>query len=231
MTRAFWIAADLIKDAAASGSFLGLVVFLGLWLPFQAGLIDGLNARAGQVPALRHSIVMNASWPALAILGVHAQVFFPRRFRRELEPLLAAPVTDLEIVVGLSLPVLIVMAGSPPVTFVLNRLGLRLAADALPDEMSGQFCQLWLATQVACLWLTAFGLDASFKARTQGAYVIRATIGYLVLAGVDAVLFTLRLTGHARLEAPVMAAALASGAGALCLVSLRLDREDLIERI
>ena len=231
MKRAFWIAVDLTRDALASVSFVFLTVFLGLWLPFQAGLLDGGISRLITAPGMRHSLVMNASWPSLAVLGLHAHVFFPRRLKRELEPMLAAPVADGEIVLGLALPVLAVMAIVPPLTFALNMLGYRLTAGCLPSGLGAELARLWLAMPVACLWLSAFSIDAAFRSTDQGSYLLRVAAGYLVLSALDAILFTLSFTGFPRLVVPAMALALAGGAAALWIVGLRVDRECLVERV
>jgi hypothetical protein len=231
MKRSLWIAADLLEDAMATGAFWSVGAFLGLWLPLQAGLIDGLASRGFPLFALRHSMTLNASWPVLAVLGLHAHVFLPRRIRRELEPLLLTPIDDLDLVAGLSLPMLGVMLAAPPLTFGLNMAGFRFAAGRLPAEMPTEFGMLCLGTQVACLWLTAASVDASLRATTQAGYMARLLAGYALVGVLDAAFLVLRLTGYPRLQVPAMCLAMAGGAVVLGLVSRRVDRELLIRRI
>jgi hypothetical protein len=229
--RSLWIAADLLKDAAASGAFWSVGAFLGMWLPLQAGLIDGLVSRGFPLFGLRHSMTLNACWPALAVLGLHAHVFLPRRIRRELEPLLLTPVDDRDLVAGLSLPMVGVMLAAPPIAFCLNMAGFRFAAGHLPEGMPREFGMLCLSTQVACLWLTAASVDASLRSTTQAGYMARLLAGYAFVGVLDAAFLALRLTGYPRLQVPLMCLAMAGGAGVLGLVSRRVDRELLIRRI
>ena len=234
MRRGLWIAIDLARDARASGAFVMLSIFLALWLPLQAGMMDGLAARlpaldriAGSLP-VRRSLMMNASWPALAMTGLHAHVFFPRRRSREHEPLLAAPISDLDLALGLSLPMMAVMVLAPFWSLVLNMAGYRLAAGRLPADLPAELARLALCTLAATLVLTAAVLRACFRATTQGGFTARVLAGYAVLAGIDLAAGALSFAGRSWMVPPLLGLACAAAAGAAWLAVCRLDRERLI---
>jgi uncharacterized membrane protein len=96
--------------------------------------------------------------------------------------------------------------------------------------MAAELGLLFLATQVAGLWLTAASLDGLFQSSTQAGYAARLLAGYLVVGLLDAAFASLRLAGLPHLVAPAMGLAMAGGAAAFWIVSLRLDREFLIQR-
>ena len=228
MRNSFWIALDLVRDAAASGAFLAMALFLGCWLPLQAGMLDGLTGGLMLAPSMRRSLVMNASWPVLAMVGIQAHVFLPRRISRELEPLAALPVTDFQIALGLSLPVLAAAILSAPLTFILNEAGYRVAAGRFSAGLEAQLAELWLGTLAAGLILGAAALDGCLRGRGQAGFSARVAAGYCVLALVDALIFVLRLLAMSTLVLPALCAAIVLGLLASWMTARRLDRELLV---
>ena len=91
MRPAFLIAADIARVVGRTWTIPVVMLNLVAYMPFQQGLIDGWTGSAWI--AMRLTLSVHALLPSLMMMIVFAEVIVPRKLRREMEPLLAAPVT------------------------------------------------------------------------------------------------------------------------------------------
>lgn len=232
LRRALWIAADLCTEPPPL-PLTGLVVFMMLvFLPFQIGFVDGSLARARihDVPAFRQTLSAHGAWPALAVLALTQGAVFARRQRRELEPLLAAPVSALQIVGGYALPSLALCLIGPLIMFPATMLGYRVLGGEFLRAPAQELFLSYLLVMTAGLWMTAAGIAGALRARHVQSLIAYGALGYAALLGIDATTAALRAEGAQALAIALTVAACIAGAAALACVAKGLDRERLIRR-
>ncbi|HET9480709.1 MAG TPA: hypothetical protein VFP98_03050 [Candidatus Polarisedimenticolia bacterium] len=232
MSRICWIAADLIRETRALGRRHWITLVFAILWPAAMALIDGGSARGMVWPdgmGLRHSIVLNAVGPGSLAMVILIEVFHARRLRRELEPLLAAPVTDIEIVLGTALPSLASVAILALASFPLVRLSTSLGAGRPIGSLAGQLAMHLLASAAGGVWATVILLHAAFRSATESGLAMRAAAGFLLPGLLDTGVAAAGLLGPPRAPAVVLAAGLAAGVAALPVAAFRLKREDLLD--
>lgn len=230
MKNALWIAADLCAETPPR-LLVGVVSFMMLILiPFQMGMMDGGLTRGGVVifPQARTTLSMHGAWPVLAVLALVQNTIFSRRQRRELEPVLAAPVSGLSIVAGYALPVAAACIAGPLLMFPWMTLGYRLSGGSFLT--AGDLGASCLLVWVAGAGLTGPGIAAALYARhTQSMFGLTA-LAYGGLVAIDGLMLALRALGLDALVVPGLLLSAGAGVAALGAVAARLDRERLIRR-
>ncbi|HKY32530.1 MAG TPA: hypothetical protein VJV23_08345 [Candidatus Polarisedimenticolia bacterium] len=233
MRRALLVAADLAREALTSPRWWMIPPMMGLLLPIQMGVTDGLAAGRGSavILDLRLWLVTNALWPCLIWLGLAAEILFPRKLRGELEPLLAAPISGRELGLGFALPAagaaaLFVAAGIPA-----TLLGYRMGAGRLPADPAWEAAYLLLAVWADSLVAGAAVLHAFFRAQSAGGFLLRSCLALLPLAAAEGALFMLRGAGRRAACLGLLALMIAGGILLLRWAGSRLDRERLLGRI
>jgi len=226
-----WIALDLAVEARRRTAFLWLTVPFLAWWPFQMGFIDG-GAAASPLWAsgfgFRHSLVMGAAWPAVAGLGMLAEIVVPRKLAGELEPLLATPVSERELVAAFAAPTFAATLVYPLIAHPLALAGYRLGAGCWPPEGGRGFLHLCLSAQVAGAWLAASGVASLFACRGTSGFMLGSLSGYGALIPADAGQAVLAFCGLSRWIGPALIVSLAAGVAALWLVARRVPREALL---
>jgi hypothetical protein len=232
--RALWIALDLCADPPPRALILISAGMMLVFVPFQVAFVDGTLARlhlAHLMPPLRQTLTAHGAWPALVALTLAQGTVFARRQRRELEPLLAAPVSGFHLVAGYALPSLALCLAGPAIMFPATMLGYRALAGAFPPAPARELGMSCLLVTTAGAWVTAAGVHAALRARHVQSLLARSALGYAALVAIDGLAAALRATGCDALLVPLLAAALGMGGAALWGTALRLDRERLLRRL
>ena len=137
MKKSFWIALDLCADPPPRFLIAIGAVMMLVFLPFQMAFVDGSIARtslAHVMPPLRHTLSAHGAWPGILAVALAQGTVFARRQRRELEPLLCAPVSARDIVAGYALPSLALCLAGPVVMFPATMLGYRVLGGTFPPS-------------------------------------------------------------------------------------------------
>ncbi len=188
MRRALWLACDLAREGPSPGRAAAVLVYPALLLPLQSGLIDGALSGTGVIPGwlgLRLSMTLAALPCGIAALGVTLEAFFPRRIRGDIEPILATPLTERELIAACALPGWLLAVLAPLTTHLLALAGYALGAGRLPEAAASQYAWSVLATAVAMVWITAAVTRAMFAARSLGAAMAWGMAGFLPAAATD----------------------------------------------
>ena len=234
MKKSFWIALDLCADPPPRFLIAISAVMMLVFLPFQMAFVDGSIARtslAHVMPPLRHTLSAHGAWPGILAVTLAQGTVFSRRQRRELEPLLCAPVSARDIVTGYALPSLALCLAGPAVMFPVTMLGYRVLGGAFPPEPMRELAISGLLVLTAGAWVTAAGIHAALGARHVQSMLLRTALGYPPLVVIDCLVVALRALGWGALVVPFLLVALGAGVALLSCVARTLDRERLLHRV
>lgn len=229
MKAAFWIAADLAREAIATPAMRAIAPLMMAAMPAWQGLLDGWIG--SEANPMRLWLSGNAIMPSILLAGLFADIVMPRLLAGEMEPLLAAPVRDRDIIVAHMIPVaacqaIYLIAGIP-----ITMAAYRLASGAFPAHVWRDAAHLALGSTTASVLVAASMGRALVTCRSVGSFLLRAFLPLTGIALLDVVCWLLRWTGHPDVAPVVLAGALVSAFALAWWAAGRLDRERLLARV
>ncbi|MGH9870299.1 MAG: hypothetical protein ACREAA_19350 [Candidatus Polarisedimenticolia bacterium] len=228
MRLSFLIALDIARVVGRTWTLPIAMLNLVAYMPFQQGLIDGWTRSAWV--AMRLTLSVQALLPSVMMIIVFAEVIVPRKLRREMEPLLAAPVTDRELLLGHAWPMLALMAVNLVIGIPGALLGYRLAAGGYPADILFEIAFMVAAYVAVGTMVCGLMLVALTRCGSLAAFMVRALLPLAALIPLDLLIAFLRWAGLHSAALGVVLAAVAGGALFLWRVTGRLDREALLLR-
>jgi hypothetical protein len=225
---ALWIAADLLREALAVPALRVMAPLLALGMPAYHGALDGWLGTPEN--PMRLWLSAGAVMPAVLLVGLFADVIMPRILTGEIEPLLAAPVTDRHLVLAHMAPVALCQGLYLVVGIPLTMGGFHLVHGAFPEDVWRDALHLALGSTAASLLVAATMGRALMSCRSVGAFALRSVLPLGGVAVLDALCWALRAAGHARVVPLVLAGAAALGAAAVGAAASSLRRERLLAR-
>jgi len=228
MRAARIVALDLAREAARSPALWLLAPFLAIYLPFQHGLVDGLVT----VPfvSVRLSLSASAVMPSIAMLALFMEVILPRKLEGAMEPLLASPASDSDLVIGHALPVMGLQLAAVAAGIPVAMAGYRLGNGRWPPEALSDALFMVLAGPAVGLLLLGASARALMAARSPLSFTLRTLPVAAALVPLDALLLCLRWAGYRRACLAIPLLLMAAGAASLARAMRRLDREMLVMR-
>jgi hypothetical protein len=225
---ALWIAADLGREALAMPAFRIMAPLLVLALPAHQGALDGW---AG-IPAnpMRLWLSAGAIMPAVLLVGLFADVIMPRILSGEMEPLLATPVTDRDLVLAHMAPVAVCQGIYLALGIPVTMGAYRLTAGFFPEGVWAEVLHLALGSTAASLLVAASMGRALMRCRSVGSFVLRSFVPLLAVALLDMTCWTLRWSGHPGGVPAVLAGTLAVSALAVRRAAASMRRDRLLMR-
>jgi len=223
-----WIAADLARETMATPALRVIAPLLMTIMPAYHGMLDGwIGADANP---MRLWLSGSAIMPSVLLAGFFADIVMPRVLGAEMEPLLAAPVRDREIVAAHMLPlaacqVVYLIAGIP-----LTMAAYRLASGTFPEHVLREAAYLALGSTAASLLVAAGMARALMTCRSVGSFLLRSFVPLAGVALLDVVCWLLRWNGRHAWAIVLLAGALLAACAAAWRAGGALERERLIAR-
>lgn len=228
MRAALIVALDLSREAARSPALWVLAPFLSLYLPFQHGVVDGLATVS--FVSVRLSLSASAVMPSIAMLALFMEVILPRKLAGAMEPLLASPLPDRDLLIGHALPVLGLQLAAVAAGIPVAMIGYRLADGCWPPEALSDALFMGLAGPAVGLLLLGASARALMAARSALSFSLRTLPVAAALVPLDVLLMGMRWAGYRRACLGIPLFLMAAGVAWLAWAMRRLDREMLLMR-
>ena len=228
MRAAAILAFDLAREAARSPALWVLSPFLAIYLPFQHGVVDGLATVS--FVSVRLSLSASAVMPSIAMLALFMEVILPRKLAGAMEPLLASPASDRDLVIGHVFPVVCLQLAGVAAGIPMAMAGYRLGAGRWPPEPLSDALFMGLAGPAAGLLLLGASARALMAAQSVVSFSLRTIPVAAALVPLDALLLCMRWAGYRRACLAIPLLLMAAGTASFALGMRRLDREMLLLR-
>ena len=228
MRATLWIAADLAREALATPALRVIAPLLMTIMPVYHGMLDGWFG--SDVNPMRLWLSGSAIMPPILLAGFFADVVMPRVLGAEMEPLLAAPVRDREIVAAHMLPLAACQAVYLMVGIPLTMAAYRLASGAFPAHVWQESVYLALGSTAASLLVAASMARALMTCRTVGSFLLRSFVPLAAVALLDVACWLLRWIGRPGWAMALLAGTLLAACAAAWRACGALERERLIAR-